>query len=251
MHREAAVPEIQNNEKGILVLNSDLDLRLKKKTKFMKEFTHTVVLPHFFDDGTVHRLLVFCKSPEDKTTAIALGAEFAGGLDLVKSIMKGEIKHDDYDHCICTADIYQEISVLRKHLRERFPSPKAGTVGGDVTTMFRFFTEGKTFESSNEEEKVGKLQAHFATLSMTDQQIQENYETFLEEICSLKSPSLGQFVINGTLMCPPSREQFVIHKKDLLPKSQRDTEETQFEEDEEPLPKPEDEEDIQAQVAAK
>ena len=220
MHREAAVPEMLDNEDGILVLNMTLDLRTKKKTKFMKEFTHTVVLPHFFDDGTVHRILVFCKTPEDKTLANSLGAELAGGLELIKAMQNGEIKHDDFDHCICTPDMFSEISPLRKHLRERFPNPKAGSVG-DIKAMFKIFTEGKTYESRAVEESVGKLEAHFATLNMSDSQILENFEKVIEEICSLKNANLGQFITKCTLECPPSGELFHIHEEELLPKTQR------------------------------
>ena len=251
MHREAAVPEMLNNEDGHLVLRCRLDLRTKKKTKFMKEFTHTMLLPHHFEDGTVRRLMVICKSPEDRATASVMGAEYVGGLDLVKSILKGEIKHDDYDHCICTADMYQEIGGLRKYLRDRFPSPKMGTVG-DVATMFKFFSEGKTYESRNEEEKFGKLVAHFATLRMTDQQIQENFEYFIGEICSLKNAKLGQFILRCALECPPSREFFLIHKDDLVPKAQKDEGVTDFEQDEKATARAEDDdEDIQAEASAK
>ena len=242
MHREAAVSEMLDNEDGILVLNLTLDLRTKKKTKFMKEFTHSMVLPHFFDDGTVHRLLVFCKSPEDKTLASSLGAEIVGGVEVVKAMQKGEIKYDDFDHCVCTPDMYADISSLRKHLRERFPNPKTGSVG-DIKAMFKIFTEGKTYEAHVVEEKVGKLEAHFATLNMSDDQILENFKKVIEEISSLKNPNLGQFITKCTMECPPSRELFHIHEEELRPMTQRVEGKENLAEDKETLPKSEDDDD--------
>ncbi len=53
---------------------------------------------------------------EDKEMASHLGAEICGGADLVKAFTKGDIKHDDYDHCICMADMYDDISTLRKYV---------------------------------------------------------------------------------------------------------------------------------------
>ena len=250
MHREAAVPEMLDNEDGILVLNLTLDLRTKKKTKFMKEFTHTVVLPHYFDDGTVHRLLVFCKSPEDKTLASSLGAEFVGGLELVKAMQKGEIKHDDFDHCLCTPDMYRDISNLRKHLRERFPHPNAGSVG-DIQAMFKIFTEGKTYDSHAVEEKVGKVEAQFATLNMSDNQIVENFEKVIEEISSLKSANLGQFITKCTMECPPSRELFHIHEEELLPMTQRFKGKKKLVQEETPPQSEDDEDNIAVNAVAK
>lgn len=253
MHREAAKPEMFDNENGMLILNCSLDLRTKKKTKFMKEFSHTVLLPNYFDDGSVRRIMVFCKTPEDKEAAAELGAEFVGGLDLVKTVLKGDIKFDDYDHAICTADIYPEIAGVRKHLRERFPMPRLGTVGGDVRAMFQFFTEGKTYQSHNAHEKIGTLEAPFATLNMTNEQILQNFEKFLEEICSLKSANLGRFIKKATLECPPSREQFPINEKELLPLSQRGKKQKKLVQEEDDPPKSEDDEDaeIEAEAVAK
>ena len=220
MHREAAVPEMLDNKDGMLVLNLTLDLRTKKKTKFMKEFSRTIVLPHYFDDGSVHRMLVFCKTPEDKELAASLGVEFAGGIELVQAVQKGEIKHDDYDHCICTPDMYAEIASLRKHLRDRFPNPHVGSVG-DIGTMFKFFTEGKTYQSKNVEEHTGQLEAPFATLNMLDNQVLENFEKLVGEIASVKAPTLGKFIKKGALRCPPSSEVFYINEDYFVPKVEK------------------------------
>ena len=221
MHREAATPEILNNPNGLLYITAYLDMRTKKKTKFGKEFTQTVVLPHCFEDGKEHRIMAFCKQAEDRELAKELGAEFVGSSDLIKAISKGEIKYDDYDHIICTTDMYQDIGGLKKHLRERLPNPKDGNVGVDIMELFRFYTEGKTYEVQKKKESEGIVHLPIGTLQHTDRQIEENFQAFLEKIYPMRRLENIAFVSKCILKCPPSREEFHIREDELIPPSER------------------------------
>ncbi len=236
MHREAAVPEMLDNYDGIIYLNCTLDFRTKKKTKFMAGIQKTVVLPHYFDDGMDHRVMVFAKTPEDKEIAKKMGAEYYGSIDLIKSVESGGIKPDDYDHVVCTVDMLTEITAVRKALRDRFPSKqKKNTIGGDVAGMVKFFQEGKTYESYKTEEAVGKVEVPFGTLNMSDDQLLENYEAVLEALASHRSASLGQFVTKCTVECPPSDEEYHIKEHELIPASQRKEKVVKVVQEEEPV----------------
>lgn len=252
MHREAAVPEMLDSWDAIVYLNCTLDFRTKKKTKFMQGIQNTVVLPHNFDDGMDHRVMVFAKTPEDKEIAKNMGAEYYGSVDLIKSIEGGHIKPDDYDHVVCTVDMLTEIGAVRKALKDRFPTKqKKNTIGGDVAGMVKFFQEGKTYESYKTEEAVGKVEVPFGTLDMKDEQLIENYGAVLEALASHRSANLGQFITKCTVECPPSDEEYLIKEHELIPASQRKKKVVKLVQEEEPVVQAEESDDESEKITAK
>ena len=88
-----------------------------------------IVLPN--GTGKTVRVLVFCKD-ERKEEALAAGADYAGGMDLVEKIQKEN--WFEFDTVIASPDMMGTVGRLGKVLGPKglMPSPKAGTVTPDV-----------------------------------------------------------------------------------------------------------------------
>jgi len=41
-------------------------------------------------------------------------------------IERGEIRPDDYTHLVCNVDLLTEVTIIKKHLKDNFPSRKKG-----------------------------------------------------------------------------------------------------------------------------
>ena len=101
-----------------------------------------IVLPH--GTGKVNRVLVFCKE-EQVQEALAAGAEYAGGQDLVAKI-QGENWYE-FDTVIASPNMMGVVGRLGKVLGPKglMPSPKAGTVTPNIA-------------NANKEAKANKIE---------------------------------------------------------------------------------------------
>ena len=93
-----------------------------------------IVLPN--GTGKTVRVLVFCK-PEKVDDAIAAGADYAGGMELVEKIQKEN--WFEFDVVIATPDMMGVIGRLGKVLGPKglMPNPKAGTVTPNVAQAIK------------------------------------------------------------------------------------------------------------------
>ena len=99
-----------------------------------------VVLPN--GTGKTARVLVFAKDAK-LDEALAAGADYAGGLDLVEKITKEN--WFEFDVVVATPDMMGVVGRLGKVLGPKglMPSPKAGTVTPNVTAAVQEIKAGK------------------------------------------------------------------------------------------------------------
>ena len=99
-----------------------------------------IVLPN--GTGKTRKVLVFAKDAK-LDEALAAGADFAGGMELVEKIQKEN--WFDFDVVVATPDMMGIVGRLGKVLGPKglMPSPKAGTVTPDVAKAVQEVKAGK------------------------------------------------------------------------------------------------------------
>ncbi len=157
----------------------------------------SLVLPHGI--GKSKRVVVFAKGNQ-ADEARAAGAEEVGGEELAKKIKEG---WTDFDVCIAAPDMMGLVGPLGKVLGPRglMPSPRAGTVTGEITRTVGEYKAGKV-EFRND--PTGIVHAVVGKASFDAAKLTDNIRAFIDHILSLQPSSVrGQYVksvsISGTM----------------------------------------------------
>ncbi|ELT96464.1 hypothetical protein CAPTEDRAFT_190708 [Capitella teleta] len=248
--RQFACPEMLDNMDGTIQLHLTLNVSTKKKTKFMGNFIKTMLLPHKFGKEIEKRVVAFCKTPEDIQKAKEAKAAYVGGLDLMRAfevwagisscrwicscenrfqIEKGEIHHEDYDIVVSTMDMIDDITPLKKLLKDLFPNSKKGSVGFDIEELVTKYVEGKTFESTRDENNVGHVTMDVGLLSMSDEQLIANFQAYISEMNRHRTPPSGPFITKAFLTCAPSADRVILAASETIVKEKSEEVETQQE----------------------
>jgi len=218
MHKEAAQPEMLNNMDALVYFDMVINFRTNRPTKFQGNINKTVVLPHAFDDGKENRVLVFCKTPEESEAALEAGAEFAGGLEIMKKVENGDIRREDWDHICCTVEFVPELSKIRKLLKDDFPNKTREQLGNDVVVLTNHFARGQTYMSHKFGDAAGEVRVTLGRLNMPTEQLVDNFKAYVDNISSnQKKGSPGQFITEGQIVALPSIERFSVEPSDLRP----------------------------------
>ena len=153
-----------------------------------------VVLPH--GTGKTGRVLVFAKG--DKVDeALAAGADFAGGEELIP-----KIQNDgwfEFDVVVATPDMMGVVGRLGRVLGPKglMPNPKAGTVTMDVTKAVNDIKAGKI---EYRLDKANIIHCPVGKVSFTEEQLKENVEALIAAITKAKpSSAKGQYYRSVTL----------------------------------------------------
>lgn len=153
--------------------------------------------PHPF--GKEKKVVVFAEG-QDAKMAQEVGADYVGSDDLVKKIQDG---FEDFDVVIAPPYMMNKIGKLGKILgpKGKMPSPKTGTLTADVVSAVKEFKKGKV-EFKNDAN--ANLQLPAAKISQDEKKIQENIESFIEHLKSIKPQSVkGMFIrslyVKGTM----------------------------------------------------
>ena len=153
-----------------------------------------VVLPH--GTGKTVRVLVFAKG--DKVDeALAAGADFAGGEELIP-----KIQNDgwfEFDVVVATPDMMGVVGRLGRVLGPKglMPNPKAGTVTMDVTKAVSDIKAGKI---EYRLDKANIIHCPVGKVSFTEEQLKENVEALIAAITKAKpSSAKGQYYRSVTL----------------------------------------------------
>ena len=153
-----------------------------------------VVLPH--GTGKTVRVLVFAKG--DKVDeALAAGADFAGGEELIP-----KIQNDgwfEFDVVVATPDMMGVVGRLGRVLGPKglMPNPKAGTVTMDVTKAVNDIKAGKI---EYRLDKANIIHCPVGKVSFTEEQLKENVEALIAAITkATPSSAKGQYYRSVTL----------------------------------------------------
>ncbi len=153
-----------------------------------------VVLPN--GTGKSVRVLVFAKGDRVEQ-ALAAGADFAGGEELVPRIQnEGWL---DFDVVVATPDMMGVVGRLGRILGPKglMPNPKAGTVTMDVTNAVKEIKAGKI---EYRLDKSNIIHVPVGKVSFTEEQLGENFQTIIDAINKARPAALkGQYLRSVTL----------------------------------------------------
>ena len=148
-----------------------------------------VVLPH--GTGKKVRVLVFAKG--DKVDeALAAGADFAGGDELVPKIQNDGWL--DFDVVVATPDMMGVVGRLGRVLGPKglMPNPKAGTVTMDVTKAVNDIKAGKI---EYRLDKSNIIHVPIGKASFTEEQLADNFQTLIDAVVKAKpAAAKGQYI---------------------------------------------------------
>ncbi|GIY29771.1 uncharacterized protein CEXT_284511 [Caerostris extrusa] len=221
MHRDAHVPAMLNDPSALVYANIELELKLKKKDRYIEELNGILNFPHEFQTFKKNRIVVICKSPEDQLLATDAGASYAGSATLVKQILAGSISKEDFDFLVCHPDMLKEVNTLRGILGRKFPNTSNKLLRIDIAEAVKGFMNGVEYnlKHSNSELDFGWVDVPFGRLDMPIEQLEENLKTVLNHVEKQKPPNTQNllFIIRSLLFCERSKEKFKIAHWEYLP----------------------------------
>ncbi|XP_076460165.1 large ribosomal subunit protein uL1m-like [Babylonia areolata] len=232
-HKEFAEPCMLDNLEGFVYADMQLDMKTKKKTKFLPNVKGTLLLPYQFEQNVERKIAIICKKEEDMEKAKNLGASFVGGVDLVKQIQEGLVDKDDIDAVLCTPEVITELIPIRSLLKDKFPNKGKGSVGSDIEEMWTLYSKGVTYNSQKETDAVGRLQVPLGQLKMPTDELMANFTAYVEDICKGRAKNLGPLITQILVIAPPSTERFLLQIEDYVPGYEKRTDTRQEDSDSE------------------
>ncbi len=145
--------------------------------------------------GSTRKVIAFCEDSEIEA-AKAAGASEAGSAELVEMIQGGWM---DFDVAVATPAVMRDIAKLGRVLgpQGKMPSPKAGTVGPDITKMVTEYSAGKV-EYRNDD--GGNLHVPVGKISFEVEKLIENIEYFLAHVKRIRpSATKGIYIKKACL----------------------------------------------------
>lgn len=189
-----AVTALKDSSKAKFNESIDIAMRLGVDPRQADQLVRgTVTLPH--GTGKSIRVLVIAR-PEKQEDARNAGADYVGFEDYLKKIQEGWA---DCDVIIATPDVMSELGKLGKILGPKglMPNPKSGTVTNDLSKAIQ---EVKAGRIEFRVDKAGIVHACLGKVSFDPKQLEENIQTFINQILKLKPASAkGQYVKSITL----------------------------------------------------
>ena len=139
-----------------------------------------IVLPN--GTGKTRKVLVFAKDAK-LDEALAAGADYAGGMELVEKITKEN--WFDFDVVVATPDMMGIVGRLGKVLGPKglMPSPKAGTVTPNVTATVQEIKAGKI---EYRLDKTNIIHCPIGKVSFGPEKLGENFNTLMGAILKAK-----------------------------------------------------------------
>jgi len=219
LHRQLQQPAIHNNPDAPIRLRLELNMTTERSSKMLGQSNHLIPVQFPFTHGEKRSILVFVKNERLQEQAIEAGAEIAVGPEVVKKIMKGQFRVDEYDFCISHSDCASAILPLRGLLKSRFPTRLNGGLGDELAEMIENFRNGIKLDVKPDSvfPHWGLTNAIVGRLEMSDDHIEANIATIIGSLCKLRNPALGPFVNRALLMTVPGEAHFAINIDHFLP----------------------------------
>lgn len=227
-HRETHHPTMYNEPDAPLKVLIELNMEGEKKTRFVDNFYRVAPIPHAFDHGEERNILAFTKDVDMQKEARVLGATLAGGIELIKDIQTGALSMADYHYILAHPNILPELVSLRGLMKRKFPNPKNGTLGPDMSVMVHKFLHGITYSGIKDEHEqdFGTIDTTIGILSMDPKHLEENFASLIKDVNSARPKRSGTFITRCLLLSPPSSEKLKVdHNLYLEEKKQTDTDE--------------------------
>ena len=153
-----------------------------------------IVLPN--GTGKTRKVLVFAKDAK-LDEALAAGADFAGGMELVEKIQKEN--WFDFDVVVASPDMMGVVGRLGKVLGPKglMPSPKAGTVTPDVAKAVKEVKAGKV---EYRLDKTNIIHCPIGKASFGTEKLVENFNALMGAVIKAKpAAAKGQYVRSCTV----------------------------------------------------
>lgn len=153
----------------------------------------TTILPH--GTGKTKKIAVFTN---DEKTAKEAWADIAGTEVLLNDIKAGKF---DFDILLTTPELIRDLAPVAKQLGPKglMPSPKAGTVVGNIAQAVAEFKKGKI---EFKLDKTGNINASVGKISFTEAQIEENIKSFLKALEDNKPSGVKGKLIKKIFIAP-------------------------------------------------
>ncbi|CAI5448882.1 unnamed protein product [Caenorhabditis angaria] len=219
MHRELQSPSIYNNPNAPIRLRLELNMTTERQTKMITGSDEIVPVPFPFKHNEKRSILAFVNDAKLQELATESGAEMALGQDMIKKIIKGQFRTDDYDFCVSHTDMASFILPLRGILKTRFPSRANGGLGENLPELIEKFKNGVKLNIKGDPVYPiwGLSDCVVGRLSMANEEIEENIATVIKATCSHRNPALGSFINRALLLTVPGEEYYAIDVQKWLP----------------------------------
>ena len=191
---EEALSNIKNLASAKFDETIEIALKLNVDPRHADQMVRgSVVLPA----GTGKNVKVAVVAKDTKADeAKAAGADIVGSDDLIAEIQSGKI---DFDVLIATPNMMGMVGKVGRILGPKgiMPNPKTGTVTMDVAKAVENFKGGQV---NFRVDKQGNIHAGIGKVSFSNEQIKENFETFIKAINRHKpAASKGKYIKNAAL----------------------------------------------------
>ena len=153
-----------------------------------------IVLPN--GTGKTRKVLVFAKDAKVEE-ALAAGADYAGGMELVEKITKEN--WFEFDVVVASPDMMGVVGRLGKVLGPKglMPSPKAGTVTPNVGAAVKEIKAGKV---EYRLDKTNIIHCPIGKVSFGTQKLAENMDTLVKAVVKAKpAAAKGQYIRSCTV----------------------------------------------------
>lgn len=210
-HKELAQESMLNNIDTFVSAKFLIDMKGKKKGKFIDSIKINVKYPTDFTDGIKKEIIAICKNENEMKAAKEAGALFVGHEDVLKKLQSGEITDASFDVIVCTPETLQDINAIKKKInKDRLPSLKSKTVGANIFELVSYHRLSKTYESNKIEEETSTLKANIGFLSMNYEILEANLKELISSINIANKYDTENFIKMCKIYCPPSTESFLL-----------------------------------------